>query len=121
MAKPIHIIRIVKHSVFYPMWTRMFTSELESHYLSPWFQNTSENLGILHSGATYAQTKGLISDMATGAYSFVCLSSVVILLYLVVLTNSVKDWKEKDVRDYSDADLERLLEQWEVCNYIYLA
>ena len=24
-------------------------------------------------------------------------------------------WKKKDVRDYSDADLERLFDQWEVC------
>ena len=24
-------------------------------------------------------------------------------------------WKKKDVRDYTDADLERLFEQWEVC------
>lgn len=24
------------------------------------------------------------------------------------------DWAKKDIRDYSDADLERLLEQWEV-------
>ena len=23
-------------------------------------------------------------------------------------------WKRKDIRDYSDADMERLLEQWEV-------
>ena len=25
-------------------------------------------------------------------------------------------WKKKDVRDYTDADLERLFEQWEVCS-----
>lgn len=25
-----------------------------------------------------------------------------------------EDWKKKDIRDYSDADLERLLDQWEV-------
>jgi Chaperone for wingless signalling and trafficking of LDL receptor len=24
------------------------------------------------------------------------------------------DWAKKDIRDYSDADLERLLDQWEV-------
>ena len=24
-------------------------------------------------------------------------------------------WKKKDVTDYTDADLERLYEQWEVC------
>lgn len=25
------------------------------------------------------------------------------------------NWAKKDIRDYSDADLERLLDQWEVC------
>lgn len=25
------------------------------------------------------------------------------------------DWAKKDIRDYSDADMERLLDQWEVC------
>ena len=24
-------------------------------------------------------------------------------------------WKKKDIRDYNDADLERLFDQWEVC------
>ena len=24
-------------------------------------------------------------------------------------------WKKKDIRDYSEADLERLYDQWEVC------
>ena len=24
------------------------------------------------------------------------------------------DWAKKDIRDYSDADMERLLDQWEV-------
>jgi hypothetical protein len=24
-------------------------------------------------------------------------------------------WAKKDIRDYNDADLERLLDQWEVC------
>jgi len=28
-------------------------------------------------------------------------------------TDAEKDWKKKDVRDYNDADLERLLEQWD--------
>lgn len=26
-------------------------------------------------------------------------------------------WAKKDIRDYSDADLERLYDQWEVCKY----
>lgn len=27
-------------------------------------------------------------------------------------------WAKKDIRDYSEADLERLLDQWEVCTYL---
>lgn len=30
--------------------------------------------------------------------------------------NEKPDWAKKDIRDYSDADLERLLDQWEVNN-----
>ena len=30
-------------------------------------------------------------------------------------TGDAEKWKKKDVRDYSDADVERLFEQWEVC------
>ena len=29
-------------------------------------------------------------------------------------TDAADKWKKKDVRDYTDADLERLFEQWEV-------
>ena len=28
-------------------------------------------------------------------------------------------WKKKDVRDYTDADIERLYEQWEVNNPVH--
>lgn len=28
--------------------------------------------------------------------------------------NEKPDWAKKDIRDYSDADMERLLDQWEV-------
>lgn len=28
--------------------------------------------------------------------------------------DSADNWKKKDIRDYSEADLERLYEQWEV-------
>lgn len=28
------------------------------------------------------------------------------------------DWAKKDIRDFNDADMERLLEQWEVSCYI---
>jgi hypothetical protein len=44
------------------------------------------------------------------------------LLLLVTLTNCKKfddkekpEWAKKDIRDFSDADMERLLDQWEVC------
>lgn len=26
------------------------------------------------------------------------------------------EWAKKDIRDYTDADMERLLDQWEVCS-----
>jgi hypothetical protein len=28
-------------------------------------------------------------------------------------------WAKKDIRDYSEADLERLLDQWDVCYCLY--
>lgn len=49
------------------------------------------------------------------------------ILLLLVLTPLVlakkyngeekPDWAKKDIRDYSEADLERLLDQWEVEKY----
>lgn len=45
-----------------------------------------------------------------------CLIACLLLLVSasVVLADKVKpDWAKKDIRDYSDADLERLYEQWE--------
>lgn len=34
--------------------------------------------------------------------------------------NEKPDWAKKDIRDYSDADMERLLDQWEVrIKYIF--
>jgi len=29
--------------------------------------------------------------------------------------NEKPEWAKKDIRDFTDADMERLLEQWEVC------
>lgn len=43
------------------------------------------------------------------SFSWGCLTVLVLFLG----TSAEKDWKKKDVRDYNDADLERLLEQWE--------
>lgn len=57
------------------------------------------------------------------------LQYLLICLFLVNLTiTSAKkfkegekpDWAKKDIRDYSDADLERLLDQWEVINYYWI-
>lgn len=31
---------------------------------------------------------------------------------------SKPDWAKKDIRDYSDADMERLLEQWEASSQV---
>lgn len=49
-----------------------------------------------------------------------------ILLLTMCLVNCKKykddkkpDWAKKDIRDYSDADMERLLDQWEVFPYKY--
>lgn len=44
------------------------------------------------------------------------------ILYLTIFWVSAKktkqnakpDWAKKDIRDYTDADMERLLDQWEV-------
>jgi len=40
-------------------------------------------------------------------------SKVCILVICCLSVCAEKDWKKKDPRDYSDADLERLLEQWD--------
>lgn len=54
---------------------------------------------------------------------------VLIVVALIGLTVCKKaegekkpDWAKKDIRDYSDADMERLLDQWEVSDplYVYL-
>lgn len=54
-----------------------------------------------------------------------CTSHVFILVCLLITSQCAKGkdkgdekWKKKDVRDYSDADLERLFDQWEVCSLI---
>ena len=66
-------------------------------------------------------------------FNFTNFSFVYLFLFLVLLTGSVhtegKDggkgegekWKKKDVRDYTEADMERLYEQWEVTPaFIYI-
>lgn len=51
-----------------------------------------------------------------------CTSRVVVLVCLILTSYCAKEkskeneqWKKKDIRDYSEADLERLYDQWEVC------
>lgn len=50
-----------------------------------------------------------------------------ILLFILYITifwvnakkskeNEKPQWAKKDIRDYTDADMERLLDQWEVSN-----
>lgn len=34
--------------------------------------------------------------------------------------NEKPSWAKKDIRDYSDADMERLLDQWEVGRLYYI-
>lgn len=54
-----------------------------------------------------------------------------IFLFLIILListtfskkfdeNKKPDWAKKDIRDFTDADMERLLDQWEVSNEINL-
>ena len=50
-----------------------------------------------------------------------CTLHFVVLICLILTCNSTKEkskgdekWKKKDIRDYSEADLERLFDQWEV-------
>ncbi len=48
-----------------------------------------------------------------------------LLLFLLVSAKKFDeknkpDWAKKDIRDYSDADVERLLDQWEVCKLLVL-
>lgn len=51
-----------------------------------------------------------------------CTSRVVVLVCLILTSYCAKEkskeneqWKKKNIRDYSEADLERLYDQWEVC------
>lgn len=50
---------------------------------------------------------------------------ILVLAFLLLLVESKKakvkpDWAKKDIRDYTDADMERLLDQWEVgAVYVY--
>lgn len=41
-------------------------------------------------------------------------------LICVLLGDKEKAKKKKDIRDYNDADMARLLEEWEVCVALYL-
>lgn len=53
-----------------------------------------------------------------------CLLGAIIIITLLVEVKSKKSkpeekptWAKKDIRDFSEADMERLLDQWEVSFY----
>jgi hypothetical protein len=52
--------------------------------------------------------------------TFCILTNILLLVTLVACKKAAPEnkpeWAKKDIRDYSDADLERLLDQWEVSN-----
>lgn len=49
--------------------------------------------------------------------------SIFLLLYVDAAndakSNKKKSWKDKDIRDMTDADLEHLLDQWEVLHILF--
>lgn len=58
-----------------------------------------------------------------------CVLLVLVMLCALAVAKKAKDkpdWAKKDIRDYSEADMERLLDQWEVsallcyCSYTWL-
>lgn len=56
--------------------------------------------------------------------SLIVINFILLLLISVASCKKAKDgnkpeWAKKDIRDYNDADLERLLDQWEVSYYKY--
>lgn len=49
------------------------------------------------------------------ALFFVLLLSLVLIYHAKKFEEDKKpEWAKKDIRDYTDADMERLLDQWEV-------
>lgn len=48
--------------------------------------------------------------------------SIFLLIYVNansdVKSKKKKSWRDKDIRDMTDADLEHLLDQWEVCHVL---
>lgn len=46
-----------------------------------------------------------------------CVFLVLVMMCTLAVAKKAKDkpdWAKKDIRDYSEADMERLLDQWEV-------
>ena len=61
-----------------------------------------------------------LSRMVSRRISILILLLAVNSLFFVSCGKKNKDgekpaWAKKDIRDYSEADLERLLDQWDVC------
>lgn len=40
---------------------------------------------------------------------------ICIMICVKSINTANKKWKDKDIRDMSEADLENLLDQWQVC------
>ncbi|KAI7693117.1 LRP chaperone MESD [Sarcoptes scabiei] len=50
------------------------------------------------------------------SFYFTSISLIITFVIIAIVVENVqsqKDWKQKDIRDYNEADMERLYEQWE--------
>lgn len=60
----------------------------------------------------------ILHKLKMKTHLFFLLVNFLILINLASAKKASKDdkpaWAKKDIRDYNDADLERLLDQWEV-------
>jgi len=69
--------------------------------------------------SNFQRYKFAFVDNAMAEVKYLLLISL-ISIFLILFVRSDKDddaskkWKKKDIRDYTDADVERLYEQWEV-------
>lgn len=53
--------------------------------------------------------------------SKLCILLVILLFAAIACAKKSEEkpaWAKKDIRDYSDADMERLLDQWEVSDFV---
>lgn len=71
--------------------------------------------------AVWATESNMASSISLGKYLRQIHVNLVIILMLTALVKCKEDdekpeekWKKKDLTDYTDADIERLYDQWEV-------